>query len=110
MVTIQQAQQGISRFIDNEVLPHMTGIKKIGLGMYSALALQNAAGALEKLKTNPAIAMLNVIDDNGMIDIDALYNVAVPMFAEKQTFDLPVIGSVTFDRNDVEKLFRYIRG
>ena len=110
MISLQQAQQGISRYIDAEILPHMTGIKKVGVGVYTALVLQNAAGAVEKLKTHPAISMLNVIGENNMIDVDALYKVAFPMFAEKQRINVPVIGELVFDQSDVEKLYRYLKG
>lgn len=110
MISVQQAIQGVSRYIDTEVLPHMTGAKKVGVGVYTALALRNVAGAVDKFKTHPAIAMLNIIDDNNMIDIDALYNVAMPMFAEKQRVNVPIIGELVFDQNDVEKLYRYMKG
>lgn len=110
MISVQQAIQGISRYIDAEVLPHMTGAKKVGVGVYTALALRNAAGVVDKLKTHPAIAMLDVIDANNMIDVDALYNVAMPMFAEKQRINVPVIGELVFDQSDVEKLYRYLKG
>ena len=52
--------------------------------------------------------MLNVVTDDGMVDIDKVYTVAKPMFDQKQSIDLPLIGRVTFDGGDVEKLYRYI--
>lgn len=110
MISIQQALQGVSKYIDTEMLPHMTGAKKVGVGIYTALVLQNAAGAVEKFKTHPAIAMLNVIDSNNMLDVDALYKAAFPLFAEKQRVNVPIIGELVFDQSDVEKLYRYMKG
>lgn len=110
MVSQEQLQRGITRFVDAEVLPKLSGIKKVGVGMYVGLVAHNAADAINKLKTNPAIAMLGIIDENNAIDIDALYDVAIPLFSEKQTFDLPVLGSVAFDKSDVDKLYKYIKG
>ena len=61
-----------------------------------------------KYKDHPAVAMLNVVTDDGMVDIDKVYTVAKPMFDQRQSIDLPLIGRVTFDGGDVEKLYRYI--
>ena len=30
------------------------------------------------------------------------------MFEQRQSFDIPLLGKVTFDGQDVEKLYRYI--
>lgn len=46
MVTYTELQTRLARFVDAEMLPHMTGGKKILLGGYAALATKNAAGML----------------------------------------------------------------
>ena len=48
MVTMQQVKTGLVRYIDTDVLPHLTGIKKLGLGVYTALAANNVVGLMEK--------------------------------------------------------------
>lgn len=108
MVTVKQVQTGIVRYVDNDLLPHLEGMKKIGLGIYMGLASENIGAAIQKYKDHPAVAMLNVVTDDGMVDIDKVYTVAKPMFDQKQSIDLPLIGRVTFDGSDVEKLYRYI--
>lgn len=112
MVTMNQVQNGLVKYIDTDILPHLTGIRKVGLGMYSALASQNIGKTILKYKDHPAIAMIDVIDENGNVDIDKLYQAAVPMFAngEKQSIDIPLIGELRIDRTDIEKLYQYIRG
>lgn len=110
MISVQQATQGISQYLDAEVLPHLSGAKKVGAGIYIALALQNAAKTVDKFKSHPAVAMLNIIDDKNMVDIDALYQVAFPMFAEKQRITVPLLGEMFFDQQDVEKIYRYMKG
>lgn len=111
MVTMQAAKNGLVKYIDNDILPHLTGLKKVGLGVYTALAANNIIGLMEKYKDHPAVAVLDVIDENGNIDIDKLYNVSAPMFAngEKQMINIPMIGDMTVDRTDLEKLYRYIK-
>lgn len=111
MVTMQAAKNGLVKYIDNDILPHLTGLKKVGLGVYTALAANNIIGLMEKYKDHPAVSVLDVIDENGNIDIDKLYNVTAPMFAngEKHMINIPMIGDMTVDRTDLEKLYRYIK-
>lgn len=112
MITMQQAQAGLLKYIDTDIMPHLSGIKKIGLGVYAGLAGQNIAAIMERYRKHPAIEMLGVVDENGNIDIDALYRAALPMFAEgqKTAINLPLLGELTVDKSDLEKLYRYMRG
>ena len=112
MVTMAQVKNGLVKYIDTDILPHLTGFKKIGLGAYTALAAENFAGMVEKYRTHPAISVLNVMDENGNLNIDKLYQAVSPMFADgqKQSIDIPLIGELRVDRTDLEKLYRYIRG
>lgn len=36
MISIEQAKNGIMRYIDNDMLPKLSGMKRIGLGIYAA--------------------------------------------------------------------------
>ena len=112
MVTMQQVKNGLVKYIDTDVLPHLTGIKKLGLGVYTALAANNVVGLMEKYREHPAVTMLDVIDAEGNVDIDKLYQAVLPQFAngEKQTISIPLIGDMTVDRSDLEKLYCYIKG
>lgn len=112
MVTMQQVKNGLVKYIDTDVLPHLTGIKKLGLGVYTALAADNLAGVLEQHKDHPAVSVLKIIDKDGNVDIDKLYQALAPQFSngEKQTISIPLIGDLTVDRSDLEKLYRYIKG
>ena len=112
MVSMDQAKIGLVRYIENDLMPHLDGIKKIGLGLYTGLAADNAVKMAMQYKDHPAIAMLNVIDEQGMVDIDKLYNSIIPMFNDghKETIHVPLIGEFRIDKNDIETLYRYIRG
>lgn len=112
MVTMQQVKNGLVKYIDTDVLPHLTGIKKLGLGVYTALAANNVVVLIEKYREHPAVAVLDVIDAEGNVDIDKLYQAIAPQFAngEKQVINIPLIGDMTVDKSDLEKLYRYIKG
>ena len=111
MVTMNQLQNGITAYIDREVLPHLTGMKRVGLGVYSAMAANNIGPMLTKYKDHPAVAVLDVIDSDGNVDVDKLYQAALPMFqdGEKQHINIPFIGELMVDRTDLEKLYQYIK-
>ena len=38
-----------------------------------------------------------------------LYNAARPKFEQRLPISIPFIGELTFDQNDVDKLYRYIK-
>ena len=67
---------------------------------------------MEKYREHPAVAVLDMIDAEGNVDIDKLYQAVAPQFAngKKQTISIPLIGDMTIDRTDLEKLYRYIKG
>lgn len=112
MITTIQAKNGLVKYIDNDMLPHLTGVKKIGLGIYTALAADNLVNAMEKYREHPAVAMLGVVDADGNIDIDRLYQAAAQHFqqGERVSIDIPLIGPYTVDKSDLESLYRYMKG
>ena len=109
MVTYTDLQTRIARFVDAEMLPHMTGGKKILLGGYAALATKNAAGMLQSAKDKPIVAMTGAVSAEG-VDVDALFSAVSPYINEPVTLSIPVVGDFRFDRSDWEKLYRYLKG
>lgn len=112
MVTMAQVKNGLVKYIDTDILPHLTGMKRIALGAYSALAAENMAGLVNQYRDKPAVSVLKVIDEQGNVDIDRIYQAVVPMFSDgqKQVIEIPMIGELIIDRSDVEKIYRYIKG
>lgn len=109
MITIEQAANGLTKYLDKEVMPHLPTAKAIALGTVAALYISRAPDMLRELNKNPAFALLAVADDSGSIDIDRIYNAALPQI--KGTFELriPLIGNLTFDKAEADKLYRYIK-
>ena len=111
MISLVQAQSGLAKYVDRELVPHLTGFKKIGLAAYSALAANNAGELIVKYKDHPAVAVTHIIGNDGCeIDIDALHKAVYPQFAQRQTISIPFIGDLTLDQNDIDKLYRYMKG
>ncbi len=110
MVTIDQAMRGIMRFADTEVIPHLPTGKGIGAGIVLALIMDGSKEQVLKLRDNPAVQMMHVMDDTGNIDLERLYNIARPkMDGQKLPVTVPLLGEFKFDVNDLDKVYRYIQ-
>lgn len=106
MVHIDRVAHGINRYVDDEIVPHVTGLNKILVGMY--VGLMDAHDLVNRYKDMPAIAALHIVDGD-MVDIDRVHDVAEKVFDQKQEIMIPMLGKFTFDRSDVDKLYRYIQ-
>nr|DAQ83870.1 MAG TPA: hypothetical protein [Caudoviricetes sp.] len=108
MANIEQVKHGVSEYVKNDVLPHLPTAKQIGVSIYIGLVMDNATGAVEKIKNHPALGLTGIFKDDD-IDVDRLYSVARPQFEQRRTIEIPMIGELTFDGNDVDRLYKYIK-
>lgn len=110
MVTIDQAMRGVAQYAENEIIPHLPTGKGIGAGIALALIMDGGKAQLLKLRENPAVQMMGVMDEAGNIDLDRLYNAArTRVDGKKIPLTIPVIGELRFDVNDVDRLYKYIQ-
>lgn len=108
-VTIDQAMRGVLRFADNEVIPHLPGGKGIAAGVMLALIMEGSKEKLLALRENPAVQMMQILDENGNIELDRLYSAARPRFENKLAVSVPLLGELRFDQGDVDKLYKYMQ-
>ncbi len=108
-VTIEQAMRGAMRYADNEVIPHLPGGKGIGAGIALALIMDGGRSRILALREHPAVKLMQLMDEQGNIDLDRLYNAARPKFENKLSVSVPFIGELKFDQNDIDKLYKYIQ-
>jgi hypothetical protein len=110
MVTIDQAMRGAAKFADNEIIPHLPMGKGIGAGIALALIMDGGKSRILALKDHPAVQMMGIMDEEGNIDLDRLYNAARPRFdGQKLPVTVPIIGELRFDVGDLDKLYKYIQ-
>ena len=123
MATIERVKNGISRYLDQELMPNLSDEKPIlfAVGAFSALILNNVDKAILKYGENPVVKMTGIIDDNQNIDVDALAEVAKQSM-KKYAFSLDdfLVGKFSFLRGhvntidftpeDIDTLKRYIKG
>ena len=110
MVTIDQAMRGVAQYADNEIIPHLPTGKGIGAGIALALILDGGKNRILALKDHPAVKMMGIMDEEGNIDLDRLYNAArTRVDGKKIPWDIPIIGELKVDVNDVDRLYKYIQ-
>lgn len=109
MVTLQRVREGVLSYIDNEVLPKMSGTGRVLVAVYAALAADRVVDVVQEWMKLPAIQVLGLCGENGMVDAERLRGCLLDkMGQEKIDLNIPMVGRMTFNREDVEKLFRYI--
>ena len=110
MVTIDQAMRGVAQYADNEIIPHLPTGKGIGAGIALALIMDGGKSRILALKDHPAVQMMGIMDADGNIDLERLYNAARPRFdGQKLPITVPIIGELRFDVSDLDKLYKYIQ-
>lgn len=109
MVSQQQLQAGISRYIDQEFTSKIEGWKRWGIGIGSALILESLPTTLQRWRSSELGAMLGVFGEQGDIDIDKIYAHAKRQAQQgPMVVQLPALGPVRFTAEDVDKLYRFI--
>jgi hypothetical protein len=111
MVNIEQVKQGFARYVDAEFTNKMTGINRWLVGGIAGIAILRAENIYNHLKDMSFIKMLDVVDENGMIDIDIIYNAFLDQARRGEAvIDMPMVGQTKFSEHDIEMLYRYIVG
>lgn len=106
----EQIVNGIMRYADNEVMPKLPTAGKWVFGTAINLANNKVNNLIEGLQTNAIAKMLDIVDDNGNIDADALFQ-ALKESADRYgviSIEVPLIGSMTFSTSDIDSIRGYI--
>ena len=101
---------GVAKYIDTEIVDKISGWKKWVIGSGVGIALSNATEVFNKLKNNEVVKLLNIIDNDDKIDVDKIYK-ELKKQAQKGaiTFDMPMIGPITLNQHDVDRLYELIK-
>ena len=113
MVSINKIEQGVARYVDSEIMPHLdrNGWEKVLVGTAVSLAIRKSSEIVAGYKDNKVVKMLGIMDENGDIDVDILAKELQNNIPKDGIeFDIPVIGTMTFHKDDVDKLYECIMG
>ena len=85
------------------------GIEKVIVGTTASLLIRKTGTIIEGYKDNKLVKMLGIIDDNGAVDVDTLVEeVKKNIPKEGIKVEVPILGTLTFHKDDVDKLYNYI--
>lgn len=110
MVSLNQFKNGVSRYIDTEILTQIGGWQKWVAGAFTSIAIQRAEEIFDSLRNHPFVSMMGIVSEDGMIDIEALHS-AFRRQAEQcgaVNIELPLMGSIRLTHDDIDCLYRHI--
>lgn len=112
MVTAEQLKNGIGTYLQSRLMPRLDGKRQFLLGMVYGLSANKMDELIAQGAQNPVVRALGVVQENGTIDIDALYNAALAQMQAqgKVPVEVPLLGTFAFDENDLRELRQMIGG
>lgn len=113
MVSIDKIEKGVANYLDGELMPQLqnNGLEKVIVGTVVSLAISRSGAIVAGYKDNKLVQMLGIMDGNGDVDVEVLAaELKKNIPKEGVKVDIPIIGTMTFHKNDVDKLYEYIMG
>jgi hypothetical protein len=104
-----QLYSALNEFIDREIMPlgaNMDLTKQFLYGIKIGVVKHRIQGLTKSYLNKPEIKMLGLIDENGVIDIEPIYQSAMDMMNKMQKVE---IGGITFKENDLQNLYGIIQ-
>lgn len=111
MVTIEQIEKGVAAYLDVELMPKLpnSGFEKVLAGTALSLIIRRSGNILDSYKDNKMVQLLGLMDSEGNVDVDILAEeLKKNIPTEGMKVEVPIIGSMTFHKEDVSKLYEYI--
>lgn len=109
MVEIARIKDGVMLYAQKHMMPLLDSKGQFMLGVGLGMISQRAEAVLASLGQNELIKTLGIIEGHQM-DWEALHAAAVEQIKRqgKLTWDIPLIGRLTFDEKDLRDLHQCI--
>lgn len=107
-VSMDKIHQGITRFIDNDILPvsaNMNNVEQFVFGMAVSIIKQKASTIIQNFAGSGFAKLSGIIDEEGAVDIDTLYLAAKDSMKRVQVLN---IAGIKFREPELDKLYSYI--
>lgn len=108
MYNYEQVLRGLTKFIDVELVPKMSGLQKWAFGTACGIALKQGKEMFMQYKDHDLLKTLKVVDGD-MINVDLIYDELKEQARESAIdIDVPMIGRIKLNHKDVDALYQYI--
>lgn len=109
MVELNQVINGLKAYVEDEVITKLSGLDKWLVGAGVSMLLDNGANVFNTMKDTELVKLMEIVNSDNQIDIEKVYKALLEQ-AEKSavTFKVPMVGSMTINRQDVEKMYQCI--
>ena len=107
--SIQSVMSGISAFIDNEIVPLGASMKSLDqflFGMKIGIIRGKLEGMVKDFVMSDMAKAIQLVDDEGKVDIDVLYQSAMSSI---KPISFVEVAGIRLNENDITKLYNYIR-
>lgn len=103
---------GIAKYIDREIYTGMNDIQELMARVVVGRMIDNTEAIREALVSNGIIRTFGIIDSEGMVDVDSLARDVKKEIERKGklVITLPMFGKMTFMPEDVDAIYRCIKG
>lgn len=111
MVSVDRIQRGLSRYLNEQLIPHTQGAGRWAVTAIAAMAVNRLPVIVKEAAAKPGNKLLGVISEDGSsVDVEYLIESVRP--AAKQcpaTINIPMAGSITITEGDLDTLLRYMQ-
>ena len=109
MMEVARFRDGVMDYATNHMMPKMDSKGQFLLGMALGVLSSRMEAVINQLADNELVKALGIIQ-NGQIDYDILFNAAMAQIKRqgKLVWDVPMIGRLAFDEQDLRDLHQCI--
>lgn len=102
---------GASNWIGEKLYPKMNDLQEMVARVFIGRVLESEEQIKNALLGNGIIRTFGIIDDDGMVDVDALLSDIKREIERKGKLvvNIPLIGKLTFSPEDADELHNYIK-
>lgn len=103
VANVQQIQEGVVRFVENELANKATGVRKFGIYFIMPIISNKTKDYIDIAKKYTP----ELFTEDGHIKIDEVYNHGKKAIQRSGQFEFM---GIIFNESDVDKLYSYIKG
>lgn len=112
MITVEQAQRGLVKFVDAEILPGLSLSERVIVGGGAGVIASKLPGILERYADHRMVSALELYDrERRELDLDVVYNAVKPYIGpDPIPVKIPMTGlTVKLTQREIDALYKCIK-